>query len=43
MDHKVAIVAQAQTKYEATKLNQNNSELIYEVVEKATFFKTTLF
>jgi acetyl-CoA C-acetyltransferase len=33
MAQKVAIVAEAQTKYEASKRNQNNNELIYEVVE----------
>lgn len=34
MGQKVAIVAAAQTKYGASKLNQSNNELIYEVVEK---------
>ncbi len=34
MSRRVAIVAQAQTEYEASKLNQSNNELVYEVVEK---------
>jgi len=36
MARKVAIIAAAQTKYEASKLNSDDSELVWEVVEKVT-------
>ena len=34
MSRKVAIIAVAQTKYEASNTNQSNSELLWEVTKK---------